>query len=73
MFDKKTKKSEKKENLPRKNERNEDEELIEKEKLEAIKKLENAPPSPVMCNCIKQRLDPTEKNKACPYCGGLVG
>ena len=71
MFDKK---KEKKENSPpKKSDIDEDELLIQKEKQEALERLKNAPPGPVMCNCIKQQLDPTDKNKPCDYCGGKIG
>lgn len=40
---------------------------------EATKRLDDAPPAKVMCNCRKQIIDPTPKGKACSYCGGLVG
>jgi len=68
MFDKKEKSRPKKEDV------DQDELDWQKKQQEiAAKRLEEAPPGKVKCNCRKQIIDPTPKGKPCHYCGGLVG
>ena len=27
----------------------------------------------VLCQCLKQKIDPTDKEEPCSYCGGTIG